>query len=78
MLSFIPLCDTLKEKIEQNHQTKLNDTDSKTCNPDNNRNYCQSTQVFYLLLYQDLVKGKANRPVMGSHFYYSILMLNIQ
>ena len=23
MLSFIPLCDTLKEKIEQNHQTKL-------------------------------------------------------
>ena len=58
--------------ILDEHQHKLYDTDREPYNLDNNRNHCQSFQAFYLLLYQDLAKGKANRPVWGSHVMFLI------
>ena len=57
------------------HQHKLYDTDQKTCDPDNNRNHCQSVQAFtssYIKIWQ---KAKPTAPFWVAMFVSKLLSL---
>ena len=59
------------------HPHKLYDTDQKTCDPDNNRNHCQSVQAFTSSHIKIWQKAKPTAPFWVATFVSKLLSITI-